>query len=113
MVSRKQMPNGIVEIPAPTPPIAASKIPAPLRFPILVLLSLTLSAFLYSFTSEFTAGDLSSVSRSVNDWWEVTGLLGVKTLELAVGWWGQYDSMLTAPLGISLLEVPIDHQDTC
>ena len=93
MVSRKEMPNGIVAVPAPAPAIPASSVPAPLQFPLLVLLSLTLSAFLYSFTSEFTAGDLSSVSRSINDWGEVVGLLAVKTMELAVGWWGEYDSM--------------------
>ena len=87
------MPNGIVAVPAPAPAIPASSVPAPLQFPLLVLLSLTLSAFLYSFTSEFTAGDLSSVSRSINDWGEVVGLLAVKTMELAVGWWGEYDSM--------------------
>jgi len=69
-----------------------SKIPAPLRFPLLVLISLTSSSLLYSLASEYTAGDLSSVSKSLNGWWEITGLLGWKATQLAVGWWGGYDS---------------------
>ena len=73
--------------------LPTSKIPSQLRFPLVVITNLALSALLYSFISEFAAGDLSSVSRSVNQWWEVSGLLLAKTLELAVGWWGQYDSM--------------------
>ena len=55
-------------------------------------MSLTLSALLYSLTSDFRAGDLASVSRRVTEWWQVTGLLGCKAAELAVGWWGEYDS---------------------
>lgn len=75
-----------------TPPSLISKIPTLLRFPLLVLSSLTLSSALYTFASHFTAGDLSSVSRSIDDWWQVAGLIGWKTAELAVGWWGEYDS---------------------
>ncbi|KAI4134529.1 MAG: hypothetical protein LQ347_001452 [Umbilicaria vellea] len=66
-------------------------LPAALRFPLLVVFSLTLSSVFYSLSSAFTAGDLSSVSRSLNDWWEVAGLVGWKATELAVGWWGEYD----------------------
>ena len=66
-------------------------VPPSLRFPIAVLLNLTLSAALYSITSDFRAGDLSSVSRSINQWWEVMGLLGGKVAELAIGWYGDFD----------------------
>jgi len=72
-------------------PSSTSKIPNTLRFPLLVLISLTSSSVLYSLSSAITAGDLSSVSKSLNDWWEITGLLGWKTAQLAVGWWGGYD----------------------
>lgn len=76
-----------------TPPSSlTSKIPTLLRFPLLVLSSLTLSSALYTSVSGFTAGDLSSVSRSIDDWWQVAGLIGWKIAELAVGWWGEYDS---------------------
>ena len=72
-------------------PSYSSSIPAPLRFPLLALVSLTSSSVLYSLASEFTAGDLSSVSKRLDDWWAITGLLGWKAAQLAVGWWGDYD----------------------
>lgn len=59
--------------------LRASKLPAPLRFPLLVILSLSLSSLLYSFAAEYTAGELASVSRSLNEWWEVGALVGWKT----------------------------------
>lgn len=60
-------------------PLRASKLPTPLRFPLLVVLSLSLSSLLYSFSAEFTMGELASVSRSLNEWWEVGLLVGWKT----------------------------------
>lgn len=86
--------------PPPAPPVHVSvkepesTFPGTLHFPALVVLSLTLSATLYTVASSFTAGDLSSVSRRLDDWWEVAGLIGWKTAQLAVGWWGGYDRML-------------------
>jgi hypothetical protein len=52
----------------------ASKIPTPLRFPLLVLLSLTLSSLLYSFAAEYVATDLAGVSSAL-DQWEMGGLV--------------------------------------
>lgn len=69
-----------------------SKIPEFLLFPTLVALSLTISSALYSVASVFTIGDLSSVSRSLDDWWGVAGLIGWRIVVLAFGWWGEYDS---------------------
>lgn len=71
---------------------STSKIPEFLLFPTLVVLSLTISSALYSVASVFTVGDLSSVSRSLDDWWEVVGLIGWRIVVLAFGWWGEYDS---------------------
>ncbi len=71
---------------------STSKVPESLLFPTLVVLSLTISSALYSVASVFTAGDLSSVSRSLDDWWEVVGLIGWRIVVLAFGWWGEYDS---------------------
>jgi hypothetical protein len=56
----------------------ASKLPAPLRFPLLVVLSLSLSSLLYSFSATYTIGELASVSRSLNEWWEIGLLVGWK-----------------------------------
>ena len=85
------MPKGAVAISSAPPPLDIHHVPHSLRFPLAVLLNLTLSALLYSFTSDFRAGDLSSVSRSINEWWEVLGLLGGKIAEFAIGWYGDYD----------------------
>ena len=59
--------------------IPPSRLPRPLRFPLLVLLSLSLSSLLYSLTAGYTAGELASVSRSLDQWWEVGALVGWRT----------------------------------
>ena len=76
----------------PPPQSSTSKVPEFLLFPTIVVLSLTISSALYSVASVFTIGDLSSVSRSLDDWWEVVGLIGWRIVVLAFGWWGEYDS---------------------
>jgi len=57
----------------------ASKLPRPLQFPLVVILSLSSSALLYSFAAEYTAGELAVVSRSLNNWWEVGLLVAWRT----------------------------------
>ena len=59
--------------------VRPSKIPAVLRFPLVVTLSLTLSALLYSFAAEYTSGDLAGVSRSLDQWWQVSVLVAWRT----------------------------------
>ena len=73
--------------PAPT-----SKLPPQIRFPLLVVLSLTISSSLYSLVSPFTSGDLATVSRSRDNWLEIVGFLSWKATELAIGWYGGFDS---------------------
>ena len=63
------------------------------RFPVLVLVSLVISSAGFSALSPFLAGDLSSVSGRVEEWWQIAGVLAWKAVELAVGWWGEYDGM--------------------
>lgn len=82
-------------IPAASP-ASNSKLSAQVRFPLLVVLSLTISSLLYSLVSPFTSGDLATVSRSRDNWWEIVGLLGWKVTQLAVGWYGGFDSMESA-----------------
>ena len=61
------------------------------RFSVLVLVSLVISSAGFSALSPFLAGDLSSVSGRVDEWWQIVGVLGWKATELAIGWWGEYD----------------------
>lgn len=76
-------------------PVPTSKIPEALRFPLLVALNIVFSWALYNVASQFTKGDLAVVSGRRDQWWEIAGLLGWKAVELAVGWWGGYDSEYT------------------
>jgi hypothetical protein len=57
----------------------SSKIPPPLRFPLLVALSLTLSSLSYSIAAKYTAAELASVARKLDQWWEVAALLAWRT----------------------------------
>ena len=85
-----------VQPPATLPalsPAPNSKLPAQLRFPLLVLMTWTLFGILWSTISPFTAGDLATVSRSRDDWWNIVGLMVWKAALVAVGWYGGYDSM--------------------
>lgn len=92
MARKKQTPIATTApVASISPELQPAKLSSALRFPSLVFLSFGLSLTLYSFVSRVTAGDLSTVSRSLNDWWEIAGLIGWKTIELAVGWWGNYD----------------------
>ena len=85
-----------VEPPATLPalsPAPNSKLPAQLRFPLLVLMTWILFGTLWSTISPFTAGDLATVSRSRDDWGNIVGLMVWKAALVAVGWYGGYDSM--------------------
>ncbi|KAL3423680.1 hypothetical protein PVAG01_05427 [Phlyctema vagabunda] len=84
------------------PPARASKLPSVLRFPLLVTLSLTFSSLLYSFSAQVlqTEGELAAVSRRLDQWWEVGALLGWRAAELALGWWGGYDSFDLSALAV-------------
>ena len=74
-----------------TPVLPTSKIPAPIRFPLTVLLNMSLSSLLYTISAEFTAGDLANISRTVNDWPQITGLVASKIVELGVCWFSGFD----------------------
>ncbi|KAL8653154.1 MAG: hypothetical protein Q9210_002275 [Variospora velana] len=91
MVKRKQMADASAQA-DPVPPLQEpSKIPNVLRFPTLVVMSMLLSSALYTGASEFGTGDLASVMRRRDKWWEIGGLLAWKAVELGIGWWGEYD----------------------
>ncbi|KZF22224.1 hypothetical protein L228DRAFT_148793 [Xylona heveae TC161] len=70
-----------------------SKLPTYLRFPLLVLLNLTLSTLLYSLAADHIAGELAGVSRSVNKWGEVIGLIAWRSIELGCGWFFNFDGV--------------------
>lgn len=100
MVKRKQLAEASSVEAVPVPPLTQpSKIPNALRFPILVFASMALSSLTYSLTSQFGTGDLATVMKRRDEWWEIGGLLAWKSTELAIGWWGEFDgdSFLPTP----------------
>jgi hypothetical protein len=74
-------------------PVPKSQIAAALRFPLVVILSFSLSSLLFSIVAEITAGDLAAISKHTESWVEITGLLGWKVVQLAVCWFGGFDGM--------------------
>lgn len=71
--------------------------PSLLRFPLAVILSLSLSALLFSLNSSYTAGDLASVSKHVESWVEVVGVLAWKITELGIYWFSGLDGRFLRP----------------
>jgi len=88
-------------------PVRASKIPRILRFPLVVLLSLTLSSLLYTAAAEYTTGDLAGISKRLDQWWEIGTLVGWRTFELGLGWFADYDGYDLASLTLLCHGPPI------
>lgn len=95
MVSRKELAArdgaAVVSVSSADTPAAASKLPAPLRFPLLAIISLSVHTFLYTFVAPLSDYELSNVSRTLNEAWQPAAFLGFKFLELAVGWYMRFD----------------------
>jgi hypothetical protein len=76
---------------AQTSPLA--NIPAPARFVLVVLSSLLLSSVLFTFTSSFTVGDIGPISKHLEEWWEVGGLISWRAVEVGLAWVLGFDGM--------------------
>jgi hypothetical protein len=72
-------------------PLPASKLPASLRFPLVIILSLSISTLAYTTVADLTDRELSSVSRSLNEWWHPIAALAWRAITLAVAWYNNYD----------------------
>jgi hypothetical protein len=77
-----------------------SMIPNALRFPLVVISSLTLSVVLYSFSSAYTTTSLASISNKYNGSKELGVLLGWRAIQLGFGWFGDYDGYDLAALSL-------------
>ncbi|KAJ6004944.1 hypothetical protein N7540_012743 [Penicillium herquei] len=76
---------------APVVPHLA-RIPTPARFLLVVLSSLALSSVLFTLTSGLTVGDLGLVSKHLEEWWEVAGLMSWRAVEVGLVWILGFDS---------------------
>lgn len=103
--SRKHPTDGTT---APHQVSRVSKIPSPVRFVLVVLSSLILSSLLFTFASEITEGDLAPVSKHLETWWEVGGLIAWRAVELGLAWILGFDGALLQTLPIDRSMVAIE-----
>jgi len=84
------------------PGASRTRLPHTLQFFLVVILSFSASAGLYSVGSIFTKYELSTISRSVKETWEVLLFPAWRIVELAVGWYAHYDDLDMAALTIQM-----------
>lgn len=70
----------------PPPKTLVEKIPSPARLLLVVVSSLALSSTLFTLTSRITLGELRFVSKHLEEWWEVWGLVAWKAVEVGLAW---------------------------
>lgn len=87
--TRDQMDPAQEEI-LPTPP-APSRLPGWVRLPLLVVSSLSISAFAYSALSDITGLELAAVSRDLTQEWQVAAVVAWKLVSLLVTFSSGYD----------------------
>jgi hypothetical protein len=76
---------------APLPLPSPSKLPGWLRLPLVVISSLTISAFAYSALADLTGLELAAVSRDLTAEWQVAAVLGWKVVSLIIAFSSGYD----------------------
>ncbi|KAL2868251.1 uncharacterized protein BJX67DRAFT_50908 [Aspergillus lucknowensis] len=62
------------------------RIPSLARFLLAIVGSLALSSTLFTLTSSITLGELGRVSKHLEEWWEVGGLMAWKAVEIGLAW---------------------------
>ncbi|TDZ24251.1 hypothetical protein Cob_v003034 [Colletotrichum orbiculare MAFF 240422] len=77
-----------------------SHLPTVLQFPLVTVLSFCISSLCYSLLSEWSRGELAGISKSLDTWVEVAVLAGWRVFELALGWFGNFDSYDLAALNL-------------
>jgi hypothetical protein len=78
-------------LPPPPAPPAPSRLPGWVRLPLLVVSSLSISAFAYSALSEITGLELAAVSRDLTQEWQVGAIVAWKLVSLLVAFSSGYD----------------------
>jgi hypothetical protein len=69
-----------------------SKLPRTFRFSLVILSSLVLSSGLLTVFSLQTAGHLAGISKHLEEWWEIVGLILWRATELGLAWIFGFDS---------------------
>ncbi|KAJ5577614.1 uncharacterized protein N7459_006578 [Penicillium hispanicum] len=69
-----------------------ARIPSPARFLLVVAGSLVVSSVLFTLTASLTQGELGLVSKHLEEWWEVGGLVAWRAVEVGLAWILGFDS---------------------
>ncbi|GAP86482.1 hypothetical protein SAMD00023353_1900940 [Rosellinia necatrix] len=77
--------------PEPAESKPRSKLPTPLQFPLVAILSLAISELGYSLSWSSTQGVLAAHARLPGTLNEIGAIMGWRLFELALGWFGDYD----------------------
>ncbi|KAI9369103.1 hypothetical protein BJX61DRAFT_536717 [Aspergillus egyptiacus] len=81
----------VAKEPPPPQKSLVEQIPSPARFLLVIIGSLALSSTLFTVTSPVTLGELGRVSRHLEQWWEVGGLMVWKAAEVGLAWLMGFD----------------------
>ncbi|KAG7008669.1 hypothetical protein G7Y79_00004g012530 [Physcia stellaris] len=90
--------TAVKPVAVPLPAQTGSERQSTFRYIILVLSSFALSVAARTSSSYFVEGDLAGVTRTIDDWPQISGFLGGRAVELALAWWGKYDGVDMAAL---------------
>jgi hypothetical protein len=82
--------NGVVIVEAPKQS-SVSRLPAAVRFPLVVIVAFGLSATLHSLSADYTGPDLAAVSRNLTETWQIGAMVAWKLAELSIAWYACYD----------------------
>jgi hypothetical protein len=95
VVATTTPPKTYAEVAKEQPPrkTLVEQIPSPARLILAVLASLALSSTLFTLTSQVTLGELGRVSKHLEEWWEVGGLMAWKAVEIGLAWILGFDGM--------------------
>ncbi|KAF3770011.1 hypothetical protein M406DRAFT_231144, partial [Cryphonectria parasitica EP155] len=77
-----------------------SQLPSLFQFPLVAILSFSISSLGYSFINEFTRGELATVMRTLETPREVGTMAAWRLTELALGWFAHFDSIDLAALNL-------------
>ncbi|CAI6092067.1 hypothetical protein V2G26_013626 [Clonostachys chloroleuca] len=79
---------------------ARPTLPTQAQFPLAVALSFVTAGIGYRVLGELTNNELAAVTQAQDTWGEVAVLAGWKVFELAVGWFGNLDSLDVATMNL-------------
>ncbi|KAI1384568.1 uncharacterized protein F4822DRAFT_366998 [Hypoxylon trugodes] len=77
-----------------------SKLPPPIQFPLVAVLSLSLATLGYSLTWRYSKAPLVPHARILSTWTDFGTLVGWRIFELALAWYGNYDGYDITALNI-------------